>query len=374
MHRRPPRASAGFKMLPASMAPSAAPAPTNVWSSSMNKIVFVSADASATTSRSRSSNSPRYLVPATSSAISSVWTRQSRSFLGTSPSAMRCARPSAMAVLPTPGSPTRHGFDLRRRRRICTARAISGLRPTHGSSSSSRAICVRSTPTDASVVPRSSPSAPTPTREPLARRASFAMASASASTSTPSASSAARPSDASSRATANSKCSERTSSQAMASASATARLKQALDLGVKGSGSSSRRKSSAALPPRPLASGAPPPTAPRTPSAVTPNWSRAFRAFSGDWRQPKRTCSVPTSARFARRVSCCAYMSTLTASASNLSKSMRGVADVVRRRAAAGSCVVLDTNAWVAAAARRNEASVRRILLRGYELDHLFGL
>ena len=57
-----------------------------------------------------------------------------------------------------------------------------------------------------------------------------------------------------------------------------------------------------------------------------------------------------------------------------LSKSMRGVADVVRRRAAAGSCVVLDTNAWVAAAARRNEASVRRILLRGYELDHLFGL
>ena len=38
MQRSSPRASAGFSMLEASMAPSAAPAPTRVWSSSMKRI------------------------------------------------------------------------------------------------------------------------------------------------------------------------------------------------------------------------------------------------------------------------------------------------------------------------------------------------
>ena len=46
---------------------------------------------------------------------------------------MRCARPSTMAVLPTPGSPMRTGLFLLRRCRICMARRISSSRPMTGS-------------------------------------------------------------------------------------------------------------------------------------------------------------------------------------------------------------------------------------------------
>jgi hypothetical protein len=67
------------------------------------------------TALSRSSNSPRYLAPASiepmSSAISRLFLRPS----GTSPSTMRWARPSTMAVLPTPGSPMSTGLFLVRR-------------------------------------------------------------------------------------------------------------------------------------------------------------------------------------------------------------------------------------------------------------------
>ena len=61
-----PRARAGFSMLPASIAPSAAPAPTTVCSSS-RKTISSSAFSviSSITFFSRSSNSPRYFVPAT---------------------------------------------------------------------------------------------------------------------------------------------------------------------------------------------------------------------------------------------------------------------------------------------------------------------
>mmetsp|Transcript_702 Transcript_702/g.2019 ORF Transcript_702/g.2019 Transcript_702/m.2019 type:complete len:401 (-) Transcript_702:52-1254(-) len=329
MHRNPPLARAGFRMFPASMAPSAAPAPTNVWSSSINRMVFVSLEASATTSLNLSSNSPRYFVPATNKAISSVCTRAPFNFLGTSPSAIFWARPSAMAVFPTPASPTRHGFDFRLLNKIWTALAISSLLPTHGSSSPSRANAVRSTPTEANVVSRSSPSPPTPTSEPLAFRASLATASHRASTSTPNFSRADLASDWSSLATAKNRCSGRTSSQAMASLSETARLKQAFDRAVKGNGSSSLRNSSAALSPKDFFT----PMVSRIASNVTPNLSKAFFAFSGHCKTPSNTCSVPTSPSFADLVSCWAYMSTLTASASNLSKSMRHVCARCGRRA-----------------------------------------
>src|SRR5579875_35971 len=59
---------------------------------------------SFSTALRRSSNSPRYFAPATmadrSSAISRLFLRLS----GTSPSTIRLASPSTMAVLPTPGS------------------------------------------------------------------------------------------------------------------------------------------------------------------------------------------------------------------------------------------------------------------------------
>ena len=62
---------------------------------------------------------------------------------GTSPSTMRCARPSAIAVLPTPDSPTRIGLFLRRRASTWITRSISASRPTSGSSLPSAARSVR---------------------------------------------------------------------------------------------------------------------------------------------------------------------------------------------------------------------------------------
>ena len=85
MHWSSPRDSAGLRMLAASMAPSAAPAPTSVCSSSMNRMASLVLRSSSMIFLSRSSNSPRYLVPATSEPMSSVSTRLLSSVSGTSP-------------------------------------------------------------------------------------------------------------------------------------------------------------------------------------------------------------------------------------------------------------------------------------------------
>ena len=61
-------------------------------------------------------------------------TRLSFSVSGTSPLTMRCARPSTIAVLPTPGSPISTGLFLVRRWRIWITRRISSSRPITGSS------------------------------------------------------------------------------------------------------------------------------------------------------------------------------------------------------------------------------------------------
>ncbi len=111
-----PRAKAGFNILPASIAPSALPAPTMVCSSSIKTIVCPSSMAnSLSTDFKRSSNSPRYLAPANSAAISSDNTFLFLSDSGTSPFTIRCAKPSTIAVLPTPGSPMSTGLFLVRR-------------------------------------------------------------------------------------------------------------------------------------------------------------------------------------------------------------------------------------------------------------------
>ena len=67
-----PLASIGLRMLAASIAPSAAPAPTSVCSSSMNRMMSPRWVISFITFLRRSSNSPRYFDPATSAARSSV--------------------------------------------------------------------------------------------------------------------------------------------------------------------------------------------------------------------------------------------------------------------------------------------------------------
>mmetsp|Transcript_48012 Transcript_48012/g.86845 ORF Transcript_48012/g.86845 Transcript_48012/m.86845 type:complete len:298 (-) Transcript_48012:582-1475(-) len=145
MHCSSPRARAGLSRFAASMAPSAAPAPTSVWISSMKRMMSSAAVTSSMTSRRRCSNSPLYFVSATSSPSSSESTVVFCSRGGTLPSAISIASPSAMAVLPTPGSPIKTGLFLRRRTRICIARFTSSPRPMRGSNSPSRAFWVRST-------------------------------------------------------------------------------------------------------------------------------------------------------------------------------------------------------------------------------------
>ena len=101
---------------------------------------------SSSTALSRSSNSPRYLAPATMDPRSREISVLPRSDSGTSPATMRWARPSTTAVLPTPGSPIRTGLFLVRRDSTCTTRRISESRPMTGSSLPSRAMAVRSAP------------------------------------------------------------------------------------------------------------------------------------------------------------------------------------------------------------------------------------
>ena len=146
--RSSPRASIGLIMLPASMADSpVAPAPTIVCSSSMKVMTWPAESViSCRTALSRSSNSPRYLAPATIEPMSRATTRLLRSDSGTSPAMIRCARPSTIAVLPTPGSPMSTGLFLVRRERTWTTRRISASRPTTGSRAPDRARSVRSWP------------------------------------------------------------------------------------------------------------------------------------------------------------------------------------------------------------------------------------
>ncbi len=135
---------AGLRILAASMAPSAEPAPMMLCSSSKNRMMFPARRTSPIMTFTRSSNSPRYLVPATMADRSRLKRRLSRSGSGTAPAASRRANASATAVLPTPGSPMRAGLFLVRRDRIWITRATSCSRPTTGSSRPVMAMRVRS--------------------------------------------------------------------------------------------------------------------------------------------------------------------------------------------------------------------------------------
>ena len=142
-----PRASMGLSKLPASIAPSLLPAPTIRWSSSMKRMMRPAASfTSLSTALRRSSNSPRYFAPATSAPISSEKIVLSLSPSGTSPRKIRCARPSTMAVLPTPGSPMSTGLFFVLRERIRMVRRISSSRPMTGSIFPLRACATRSLP------------------------------------------------------------------------------------------------------------------------------------------------------------------------------------------------------------------------------------
>src|SRR5256885_783226 len=134
MHLSAPVLSAGLSRFDASsVPPDAAPAPMMVWISSMNRIDFGLSVSCFRTAFRRCSKSPRYLVPASSAPMSREYTVNSLSISGTLPSITRRARPSAIAVLPTPASPTRSGLFLRRRQSTWITRSSSISRPMSGS-------------------------------------------------------------------------------------------------------------------------------------------------------------------------------------------------------------------------------------------------
>ena len=114
-----PRASIGLRRLEASIAPSAAPAPTTVCS-------LVDEDDDLAGSLL---NLLEYGLQALLELAAILGARHHRAEVeredllllspsGTSPRMMRQARPSTIAVLPTPGSPIRTGLFLMRRERI----------------------------------------------------------------------------------------------------------------------------------------------------------------------------------------------------------------------------------------------------------------
>ena len=146
MHWISPRAKAGFRMFAASRLPGAEPAPIIVWISSMKSIISLCARNSLIKRCRRSSNCPRYCVPATMLAISKDTMRLCCKIRGTLPEIIKLASPSTTALFPTPGSPMRMGLFFLRRLRICAMRCISFSRPMTGSRASSAANFVRSVP------------------------------------------------------------------------------------------------------------------------------------------------------------------------------------------------------------------------------------
>ena len=147
-----PRASMGFNILPASIAPSVLPAPTIRCSSSIKRMISPSdCLTSSSTAFKRSSNSPLYFAPATRAPISSENIFLSLRLSGTSPPAILCASPSTTAVLPTPGSPMRTGLFLVFLDSILMTFLISSSLPITGSIFWFTAFSTSSTPYFSSV-------------------------------------------------------------------------------------------------------------------------------------------------------------------------------------------------------------------------------
>ena len=146
MHWISPRAKAGFNIFAASKVPVAPPAPTIVWISSIKSIISGFFVSSFNMALIRSSNCPRYLVPATIEAISKDITRLSNKTRDTFLWIIRKAKPSTIADLPTPGSPINTGLFFLRRLKTWANLSISFSRPTTGSNRFSSAAFVMSVP------------------------------------------------------------------------------------------------------------------------------------------------------------------------------------------------------------------------------------
>ena len=110
MHCSSPFAKAGLNILEASNDPEAPPAPTKVCISSINKMISGFFSNSLMIPFILSSNCPLYLVPATKAAKSSITILLLNKTLETFLCTILSAKPSAIADLPTPGSPTKIGL------------------------------------------------------------------------------------------------------------------------------------------------------------------------------------------------------------------------------------------------------------------------
>ena len=129
-----PLANSGFIILAASILPGVPPAPMIVCISSINTIMLVLFLNSFINAFMRSSNCPRYLVPATIEAISKDTKRLLNSTGDVLCCTMSCAKLSTMALFPTPGSPISMGLFFFLRHNISAKRRISFSLPTTGSS------------------------------------------------------------------------------------------------------------------------------------------------------------------------------------------------------------------------------------------------
>ena len=110
-----------------------APAPLIICASSINIIVLPCFVSPCKTSLKRSSKSPRYFEPASIAPISRLYTLYSFKKLGTSSCSILNASPSAIAVLPTPGSPTISTLFLALRPSASASFSNSSVRPIIGS-------------------------------------------------------------------------------------------------------------------------------------------------------------------------------------------------------------------------------------------------
>ena len=130
-----PLASMGFSKFAASIPPSPLdPAPINKCISSTKRtIISFESSISFSTPFMRSSNSPRYLLPATKAPTSRDRSLHAAKLAGTSALTIRDAKPSTTVVFPTPGSPIKTGLFLVLRDNIRTTRLISSSRPMTGS-------------------------------------------------------------------------------------------------------------------------------------------------------------------------------------------------------------------------------------------------
>ncbi|KAF3940423.1 hypothetical protein ABW19_dt0204238 [Dactylella cylindrospora] len=98
------------------MLPSAFPNPSKLCNSSINRIISpFESSTSFITFFNLSSNSPRNFAPPTSNPRSSAITLLFNIDDGTSPCTILCAKPSIIAVLPTPAEPTITGLFFDRR-------------------------------------------------------------------------------------------------------------------------------------------------------------------------------------------------------------------------------------------------------------------